>query len=263
MKRVIRRRSGTDNKNEQGPFFKKDKENQTFFGKSTDRDIPVSKPDAPSEKQADRMANQYIAGVQTQPEEASSSVQNEEKEQLQAQSDDNKREEEEIVQSKTEEISEEEEKVQSKTEEVSEEEKDKEVQTKTEEVTEEKDEEMVQSQSEDKEEEDVMQSKGTDEPAPTAVNNFSQKLAQTKGKGSPMPPSLNEEMSEYFGKDLSTVSIHTSETAVQLCSQIGARAFTHGNDIYFNEGKYKPDTSEGRHLLVHELTHVVQQGNNA
>jgi hypothetical protein len=41
--------------------------------------------------------------------------------------------------------------------------------------------------------------------------------------------------------------------------ELGAQAFTHGNDIYFNSGKYKPGSTEGKQLLAHELTHVVQQ----
>jgi hypothetical protein len=40
---------------------------------------------------------------------------------------------------------------------------------------------------------------------------------------------------------------------------LGARAFTHGNDIYFNSGEYRPQSNNGKHLLAHELTHVVQQ----
>lgn len=47
--------------------------------------------------------------------------------------------------------------------------------------------------------------------------------------------------------------------------QLGAQAFTHGSDIYFNEGKYDTNSKGGKHLLAHELTHVVQQSavNNA
>jgi hypothetical protein len=39
----------------------------------------------------------------------------------------------------------------------------------------------------------------------------------------------------------------------------GTSAFTTGQDIFFREGEYRPGTSSGRHLLAHELTHVVQQ----
>jgi hypothetical protein len=67
-------------------------------------------------------------------------------------------------------------------------------------------------------------------------------------------------MENRFGADFSGVRIHTSETSVQMNRQIHAQAFTHGNNIYFNRGKYAPETMEGRRLLAHELTHTIQQG---
>jgi hypothetical protein len=45
-----------------------------------------------------------------------------------------------------------------------------------------------------------------------------------------------------------------------MSQSIQAKAFTHGNDIYFNKNQYSPETKEGQHLLAHELTHTVQQG---
>jgi hypothetical protein len=47
-----------------------------------------------------------------------------------------------------------------------------------------------------------------------------------------------------------------------MSQSIQAKAFTHGNDIYFNKNQYSPETKEGQHLLAHELTHVVQQNNS-
>jgi len=41
--------------------------------------------------------------------------------------------------------------------------------------------------------------------------------------------------------------------------ELRAQAFTHGSDIYFNAGKYEPGSTNGKGLLAHELTHVVQQ----
>jgi len=38
-----------------------------------------------------------------------------------------------------------------------------------------------------------------------------------------------------------------------------AKAFTVGHDIVFGESQYAVEKPEGRHLLAHELTHVVQQ----
>ncbi len=44
-----------------------------------------------------------------------------------------------------------------------------------------------------------------------------------------------------------------------MSRDIQAEAFTHGSDIYFNRSKFNPGGKGGRHLLAHELTHVVQQ----
>jgi hypothetical protein len=41
--------------------------------------------------------------------------------------------------------------------------------------------------------------------------------------------------------------------------ELNAHAFTNGNNIYFNSGKFNPESYSGRRLLAHELTHVVQQ----
>src|SRR5690606_10069691 len=58
------------------------------------------------------------------------------------------------------------------------------------------------------------------------------------------------------------VNIHTDSQAVEMNKSLGAQAFTYGNDIYFNQGKYNPDSASGKHLLAHELTHTIQQGNS-
>ena len=63
-------------------------------------------------------------------------------------------------------------------------------------------------------------------------------------------------MEPRLGADFSAVRIHE---APQETGAIRAQAFTHGQDIYFNAGKYSPGSSSGKELLAHELTHVVQQ----
>lgn len=85
-------------------------------------------------------------------------------------------------------------------------------------------------------------------------------LNSAKGHGAPLPEETRSRMESGFGTDFSRVNIHTDKDAVQMNEQVGARAFTHGNDIYFNSGEYKPNTASGEHLLAHELTHTVQQG---
>ena len=45
-------------------------------------------------------------------------------------------------------------------------------------------------------------------------------------------------MESRFGADFSNVNIHTGSYAVQMSKELNAQAFTVGNNIYFNEGKY-------------------------
>lgn len=90
--------------------------------------------------------------------------------------------------------------------------------------------------------------------------NFESKLAKNKGKGSKLDQNTQTEMEAGFGADFSEVRIHNDSEATQMSQDIGAQAFTHGNDIYFNQGKYNPNSEEGKHLLAHELTHTIHQG---
>lgn len=66
-------------------------------------------------------------------------------------------------------------------------------------------------------------------------------------------------MEQRFGRDFSAVRIHAGPRAAAAAEALGAQAFTLGDDIFFNAGQYQPQTSTGRQLLAHELTHTVQQ----
>lgn len=90
--------------------------------------------------------------------------------------------------------------------------------------------------------------------------NFERHLNNSKGNGSQLSSSTKTEMESGFGSDFSNVRIHTDEKSIQMNEEIGAQAFTNGSDIYFNEGKFQPESTSGKHLLAHELTHTVQQG---
>lgn len=79
------------------------------------------------------------------------------------------------------------------------------------------------------------------------------------GGGSPLPAQLRSQMESGLGQPLGDVRLHTDATAAALSSQLGAVAFTTGNDVFFNSGAYEPDTSAGYQTLAHELTHTVQQ----
>ena len=106
--------------------------------------------------------------------------------------------------------------------------------------------------------EESIQRKEEPEPS-TASSNLESQLNAAKGGGSPLPEGTRNQMEGAFGADFSGVRVHTNSGAVQMNQELGAQAFTHGNDVYFNSGKYDPGSTEGNSLLGHELTHVVQQ----
>lgn len=95
--------------------------------------------------------------------------------------------------------------------------------------------------------------------AGTASADFEQRLQTMKGKGAPLGDDVRSLMEPRFGADFSQVRVHTDATSIQLNKDAGAQAFTHGNDVYFNAGKYSPDSKTGKELLAHELTHTIQQ----
>lgn len=71
------------------------------------------------------------------------------------------------------------------------------------------------------------------------------------------------QMESAFGEDFGDVRVHAGGPAGEAAERMGARAFTRGRDIYFNEGEYNPSTREGKELLAHELAHVAQQRGGA
>jgi len=79
------------------------------------------------------------------------------------------------------------------------------------------------------------------------------------GSGRPLAPSLERDMTRRFGHDFSGVRVHTGADAAQSARAVNAHAYTVGHDIVFDSGRFAPESHEGRRLLAHELTHVVQQ----
>ena len=77
--------------------------------------------------------------------------------------------------------------------------------------------------------------------------------------GEALPEAVRNHFEASFGHDFSRVKIHTDGVAAQSARSVGARAFTVGSDIVFNSNEFQPHSPAGRHLLAHELTHVVQQ----
>jgi hypothetical protein len=93
----------------------------------------------------------------------------------------------------------------------------------------------------------------------TSVND---KINSSKGNGGSLDASIQSFMQNRMGADFTNVKIHTDSEAIQMSRELNAKAFTTGNDIYFNEGQYQPGSSEGKQLLAHELVHTVQQKEN-
>lgn len=73
-----------------------------------------------------------------------------------------------------------------------------------------------------------------------------------------LDPVTESRLSAGFGRDLSGVRVHTGPGAQRLAEGLGARAFSHGSDLYFGAGEYAPGSREGDEVLAHEVAHAVQ-----
>jgi len=78
--------------------------------------------------------------------------------------------------------------------------------------------------------------------------------------GAPLPREVRSYFEPRFGYDFSRVRVHADGVASDGARAVKARAYTIGCDIVFGSGEYAPAMMEGKRLLAHELTHVVQQG---
>lgn len=119
-------------------------------------------------------------------------------------------------------------------------------------------EEEVQKKAESRTQ--LKSSQNEDKSAGSKLNpNLEKLIKDSKGKGKQLPDDIRNVLEAELRFDLSKVRIHNGEEASRATSLLNAQAFTQGYNIYFNKNKYNPYSKEGKHLLVHELTHVVQQ----
>ncbi|MEB2773762.1 DUF4157 domain-containing protein [Algoriphagus sp. D3-2-R+10] len=105
----------------------------------------------------------------------------------------------------------------------------------------------------------TLQAKEGPSSQPEVSNTISNELRNSSNQGNPIPKKVKTEMEDGFGKDFSQVRIHTDHSAQSMSKNLGAQAFTYGSNIYFNTGKFETQSQNGKKLLAHELTHVVQQ----
>jgi hypothetical protein len=117
--------------------------------------------------------------------------------------------------------------------------------------------EMAQRQVEE-EEEELQTKEGLDHP-PKDGSNLESRINKQRGGGQSLHKSTRDFFESRFGYDFSQVRVHTDTESDNLNRDLNARAFTTGEDIFFRRGEYNPGSSNGRELLAHELTHVVQQ----
>ena len=83
------------------------------------------------------------------------------------------------------------------------------------------------------------------------------------GPSRALDPPLRQDMAARFGRDFSAVRVHQGRRAEKSARDVNAKAYTVGNNIVFGVGEYAPSSLLGRHLIAHELAHVVQSGNSA
>jgi len=119
---------------------------------------------------------------------------------------------------------------------------------------------LVQRQV-NEEEEAPLQGKQANHQMPVVTSNIESGINSLRsgGGGRPLSESTRSFFESRFGRDFSGVRVHTGSTASETAASINAKAFTRGKDVVFGPGQYSPGTSEGKRLLGHELTHVVQQ----
>ncbi|MEX2639608.1 MAG: DUF4157 domain-containing protein [Balneolales bacterium] len=102
---------------------------------------------------------------------------------------------------------------------------------------------------------------GTATGRPVAASvDLSKRIGKARDSGKPLDRQTGEHMAGFTGNDFSGVRVHTGRESAAMNDELHSRAFTVGDDIFFNRGEYRPDTAGGQHLIAHELTHTVQQG---
>src|SRR4029077_20793737 len=77
--------------------------------------------------------------------------------------------------------------------------------------------------------------------------------------GQPLDAATRADMEPRFGHDFSKVRVHADAQAAESARAVSALAYAVGEHVAFRGERYAPGTSAGRHLLAHELAHVVQQ----
>jgi hypothetical protein len=123
--------------------------------------------------------------------------------------------------------------------------------------------EMKEKEEEEKKNLDISRKSSTIFNLETTTDEITNDISIIRSsEATSLDANTREFMESRFGFDFSKVRIHTDETAAKSAYSVNSLAYTVGNDIVFGEGQYNPNSLDGRKLLAHELTHVVQQKGN-
>jgi hypothetical protein len=98
------------------------------------------------------------------------------------------------------------------------------------------------------------------EGTPSAAADVKAEIQHATTGGQALSHDVSSILQPRLGADLGSVRLHTDEQAASLSNQLSARAFTYRNHVFFGRDQYQPGSTEGRHLLAHEITHTIQQG---
>jgi len=103
----------------------------------------------------------------------------------------------------------------------------------------------------------ILQTAATHKSPPALVHNV------LRSPGQPLDPDTRAYMEPRFGHDFGNVRVHADARANESSTALAANAYTAGRNIVFGAGRYVPGSPDGRRLIAHELTHVVQQAGAA
>ncbi|MES3020477.1 MAG: DUF4157 domain-containing protein [Pseudomonadota bacterium] len=96
--------------------------------------------------------------------------------------------------------------------------------------------------------------------APSVDGATQSAIGNKMSGGMPLSNDVRGFMEPRFGADFGNVRVHNDAESAGLSNRLSARAFTYQNHVFFSHNQYQPGTSDGKHLLAHELTHTIQQG---
>lgn len=128
-------------------------------------------------------------------------------------------------------------------------------------------EEKVQKAEDDKVQkapaaDDKLQRSSAAAAAPAVSSPVQSAIHHKIAGGEPLAADVRAHMEPRFNADFTNVRVHKDPESASLSNQLSARAFTYQNHIFFSRDQYNPGSSEGQHLLAHELTHTIQQGHS-